>query len=48
MDFEALSEKEEELAKKIVDAAYAVHKRLGFLINFNVTLIKDGIKRMIL
>jgi GxxExxY protein len=23
-------------------------KRLGFLINFNVTLIKDGIKRLIL
>lgn len=24
------------------------NKRLGFLINFNVTLIKDGIKRIIL
>lgn len=23
------------------------HKRLGFLVNFNVPLIKDGIKRMI-
>jgi len=24
------------------------HKRLGFLINFNVPLIKNGIKRMVL
>ncbi len=24
------------------------HKRLGFLINFNVPLIKDGIKRVVL
>jgi GxxExxY protein len=29
MDFAALSEKEEGIAKKIVDAAYTVHKTLG-------------------
>jgi len=29
MDFTALSEKEEGIAKKIVDAAYTVHKTLG-------------------
>jgi len=92
-----LSEREEALAKQIVDAAYTVHrklgpgllekvyeicfchelskkgiksrrqeemnpvweaqvlsylkstgKRLGFVINFNVPLIRDGIKRIIL
>ncbi|MDI6767053.1 MAG: GxxExxY protein [Bacteroidota bacterium] len=105
MDFKPLSEKEESIAKKIVDAVYIVHKklgpgllekvyddltfdeglrldvlvedlvicelkavdeinpvweaqilshlkltgkRLGFLINFNVPLIKNGIKRIIL
>ncbi|MBI3951725.1 MAG: GxxExxY protein [Acidobacteria bacterium] len=29
MSFKPLSEKEEAVARKIVDAAYAVHKRLG-------------------
>ncbi|HDL17480.1 MAG TPA: hypothetical protein ENH29_00330 [Bacteroidetes bacterium] len=29
MEFEKLSEKEEKIAKKIVDSAYTVHKRLG-------------------
>jgi len=69
------SEKEESIAKKIVDAAYNVHKNLGpglvdemnpvweaqilshlkltnkhigFLINFNVPIIKKGIKRFII
>jgi GxxExxY protein len=44
----------------VVDAAFAVHKaraltylelsghRLGLLINFNVPLIRDGIKRLAL
>ncbi len=69
------SEKEESIAKKIVDAVYNVHKNLGsglvdemnpvweaqilshlkltnkhigFLINFNVPIIKKGIKRFII
>lgn len=29
MSFEKLTEKEEEIARKIVDAAYAVHRNLG-------------------
>ncbi len=29
MKFEKLSEKEEEIAQKIVDSAYTVHKKLG-------------------
>jgi GxxExxY protein len=29
MDFSALSEKEEDIAQKIVDAAYTVHKTRG-------------------
>ena len=29
MKYNPLSEREEIIAKKIVDAAYAVHKRLG-------------------
>jgi len=29
MSFTPLSEKEEHIARKIVDAAYAVHKTLG-------------------
>lgn len=29
MSFEKLTEREEEIARKIVDAAYAVHKNLG-------------------
>ncbi len=42
MNFEPLSEKEESIAERIVDAAYTLH------INFNVPVIKDGIKRIIL
>ena len=43
-----------EIAVKIVDEALTVHKvlgrgkHLGFLINFNVPLIKNGINRIIL
>jgi len=44
MKFEPISKELENIATKIVDAAY---KRLGFIINFNVTRIKGGIKRMI-
>ena len=44
MDFKPLSEKEEFIAKKIVDAAYTVHKKS----NFNEPLIKNGIKKIIL
>ena len=29
MNFEPLSEKEESIAKRIVDAAYTVHKKIG-------------------
>lgn len=29
MEYEPLSKKEEDIAKKIVDAAYCVHKKLG-------------------
>jgi len=43
-----LSEKEELLAKEIVDCALNLtKKRLGFLINFNVEVIKNGLKRYI-
>ena len=53
MNFKPLSKREEPIAEKIVDAAYAIHikltgKRLGFLINFNVPHIRNGIKRVIL
>jgi len=44
MDFKPLSEKEEFIAKKIVDVAYTVHKKS----NFNEPLIKNGIKKIIL
>jgi GxxExxY protein len=33
---------------QIISHLKLTDKRLGFLINFNVPLIKDGIKRMIL
>ena len=29
MEFKPLSEKEEDIAKRLVDAAYTVHKKLG-------------------
>ncbi len=56
MKFKVLSKREESIAEKIVDAALTVHKvlgpgrrrRLGFLINFNVPRIKNGINRIIL
>ena len=54
MKFRLLSKREESIAEKIVDAAFTVHKVLGrgkyfgFLINFNVPLIKNGINRIIL
>jgi GxxExxY protein len=50
---------ENEVAAIIVDVAYKIHKRqllthlrlsdkrLGLLINFNVELIKDGVKRVV-
>jgi hypothetical protein len=54
MKFKLLSITKEYRAEKIVDAAITVHKvlgsdkRLGFLINFNVPLIKNGINKIIL
>jgi hypothetical protein len=54
MKFKLLSKREESIAEKIIDAAFTVHKvlgpgkRLGFLVNFNVPLIKNGINRIIL
>jgi hypothetical protein len=54
MKFRLLSKKEESIAEKIVGAAFTVYKilgrgkRLGFLINFNVPPIKNGINRIIL
>jgi hypothetical protein len=54
MKFKLLSKREGFIAEKIVDAAITVHKvlgsgkRLGFLINFDVPLIKNGINRIIL
>lgn len=54
-----LVENEIIIEVKSVDALHPVHqaqllsylklsnKRLGFLINFNVTLVKDGFKRMV-
>jgi hypothetical protein len=60
MGFAPLTDSEERLARMIADAAFAVHstwvlsrlkrsgRRLGFPVNFNVPLIKDGIKRVVL
>jgi hypothetical protein len=36
----------ERVGKAVLDAAFKVHT-LGFLINFNVLHLKDGIKRMV-
>lgn len=51
MNFESLSEREESIAKKIVDAAYTVHKKLGpgllekiYEICFCHELSKRGVK----
>jgi len=54
MKFKHLPNREESIAEKIVDAVITVHKalgpdkRLGFLINFNGPLIKNGINRILL
>jgi len=34
------------VAKDVVDSAFQVHTKLGLLINFGETLIKDGIFRI--
>ena len=52
-DFVICEQKAVELMHPIFEAQLLTHlklskKRLGFLINFNVIRIKDGIKRMIL
>jgi hypothetical protein len=39
--------KAEEAANKVMGAAIEVH-RLALLINFNVSVLKDGIKRVVL
>ena len=51
MKYQPLSEREEEIAKKIVDAAYTVHKKLGpgllekvFEVCFCHELAKRGLK----
>jgi len=55
---EPMPPRTEEVATTIVDAAYTAHKtlgylrlsgrRLGFLINFNVALLKQGVRRRVL
>ncbi|MEA1927144.1 MAG: GxxExxY protein [Candidatus Auribacterota bacterium] len=47
-NYKPLSQREEEIGKKIVDHLKLTGRRLGYLINFNVSLIKKGIKRMVL
>ena len=59
MEYKPLSERGEEMANAIVEAAYPVWEvqllshlkltgtRIGFLINFNVPVIKRGIKRFV-
>ena len=49
MTFNSLSDREEYIAERIVDAAFTVHKALGpgLLINFNVPVMRNGIKRII-
>ena len=52
MNYRPLS-KSVEIMNPVFEAQLLTHlklmqKRLGFLINFNVSSIKDGIKRMIL
>jgi hypothetical protein len=36
-----------EITEKIIGSAIEAHNGLGFLINFNVKTIKDGIKRVV-
>lgn len=38
---------ENELAKIIVNVAYQIHYKPGLLINFNESLIKNGITRIV-
>lgn len=47
--FEPLDKELERVARLIVDSTYKVHSKLGpgFLINFNVPRIKDGIRRFV-
>lgn len=52
MGYAPVSQREETVAKQIVNAAYLVHKQLGpglleKVINFNVPLIKGGIRRFV-
>jgi hypothetical protein len=54
--FNPLTDRENYLAKVVVDSAFLIHKalgpglleRIGCLINFHVPLMKDGFKRLIL
>jgi GxxExxY protein len=47
-EFKAVDELNPIWEAQLVTYLKLTHKRLGFLINFNVTLIKKGIKRIIL
>ena len=53
MEYKPLSESEEEIAKAIAEEAQLLSHlkltgtRIGFLINFNVPVIKRGIKRFV-
>jgi len=38
---------ENEIANKVIGIAIEIHKKHGFLINVNVVLLKNGIKRVI-
>ncbi|MGS0748081.1 hypothetical protein [Halpernia sp. GG3] len=38
---------ETEISGIIIDAGLKVHKKLGLLLNFNSTLFKDEIKRIV-
>lgn len=35
------------LSNEVIGLAIEVHRNLGLIINFNVKLLKDGIKRMV-
>jgi len=54
MKFKLLSKREESITEKIINVAFTVRKvlgrgkRFGFLINFNMPFIKNGINRIIL
>ncbi len=36
-----------KISHDIIQSAIEVHRELGLLLNFNVALLKDGIKRMV-